>query len=408
MRFESKICATRLAKLVLIVGLSASAALVGAQEESVFLETDHYRVVSLAGRPVAEGTATKLEAALTLFNDVYRFDTDVLDSKMRVRILPDKDAFDSYLESLIDETRDDFVYIHYSDLAKSELVGFVRDDDEEFDRSLLHLGSIQFLKSFIPQAPIWLREGVAAYLEGSTWDEQSESYRWQPNLVWLDTLKEILAGEAEQQPFLLDELLTIRPQAASEAIDVYYPEAWGLVHFLNESPEKSVNRLFWDSIAALRSDATIEENSRAVIDASFRWVDEATFEESAVDFVWSLNTFFDWVQIGIDAYADGELARARDAFESALELESDNYVPYYYLGLIAYNEEIYDEADSRYRQSLAIADDTALVHYALGVNAFADNRFAVAEEHLVQARELDGDAYGERVETLLERIDVLR
>ena len=63
-----------------------------------------------------------MESCLGLYNSVLHFDLSQLKVKLKVRIYADKSGFDDYLTSVIKETKDDFVYIHYSDLGKCELV----------------------------------------------------------------------------------------------------------------------------------------------------------------------------------------------------------------------------------------------------------------------------------------------
>ena len=86
-------------------------------------ETDHFRVLSEIGDEHAEDTANKLESLLFLFNDYFHFSLDELPVKLRARFFSSQERYDTYLQRVIDQTRDDFVYLHYTDLAKRELVG---------------------------------------------------------------------------------------------------------------------------------------------------------------------------------------------------------------------------------------------------------------------------------------------
>ena len=89
-------------------------------------------------------------------------------------------------------------------------------------------------------------------------------------------------------------------------------------------------------------------------------------------------------------------------------MRRDSYVPAYYLGLIAYQNKAYDRAAGYYLEAQRLGVDPALVHYALGVNAFADQDYALAIDYLQRARELDPGAFGDKVDSLLRRIEVMR
>jgi tetratricopeptide (TPR) repeat protein len=367
----------------------------------------HYRVLSDSSITAAMEIARKLEAALSLYNEYLHFDLDALDSQLRVRIFSNKNDYDRYLNRLISETRSDFVYISYRDSNRSELVGF-RKEEKDFNPSLLHYGFIQFLSSFVPAAPLWIEEGMATYLEYSQYDPMTESFTWKANFAWLDSLKKLLASEEIMGKLALRDLLLINKEMAQARIEVFYPSAWGLVHFLLQSAERSHNRILWESLAALDSAASLEANSRRVLERAFRWVDMTELQKSFTSYITSLMTFNDLVRLGVDQYGTDELSAARSSFEQALVMRSDNYIPYYYLGLIAYQEKDYELARTFYGRAGEMGIDSALINYALGVNAFADQRYDQAKEYLLKANELDPESYTEKCSSLLQRIEIMQ
>jgi len=75
---------------------------------------------------------------------------------------------------------------------------------------------------------------------------------------------------------------------------------------------------------------------------------------------------------------------------------------------LKYQEKDFELARTFYQRAGELGIDGALINYALGVNAFAEGRYGIAEEHLVQARELDPESYREKSESLLQRIKVMR
>jgi len=384
------------------------AAGVGAQETAdppAAFSSPHYRVQTDLGEERARQVAQRLEAATSLFNEFLHFDPDQLPAPLRVRLFAAKTDYDAHLNRLIGETRDDFVFVSYSDPTRSELLGFDRPG-AEFDASLLHYGFIQFLSAYVPSAPLWLAEGVATYLEFSLYDEAAGVYRFRPNYAWLDSLKSILKDP--QRRIGVSQLLLMDKAEAQSRIEAFYPTAWGLVHFLMNSPERVYNRVLWEAIAALHPALALSENSRQVSERAFSWVQPERFEQDFAEFTLGLTTFNDRVRQGVEEYAAGRLLEAEVSFRESLGLRADSYIPHYYLGLILYQKRAYTEAAEQYRRAQSLGVEPALVSYALGVNAFAAQQYDEAAKFLREAKSADPGAYGDKVDTLLGRIEVLR
>ena len=381
---------------------------VAAQETSFYKwVSDRYIVYSDSSYDVAKDTAERMEACLDLYNDLFHFDTsDLAESKLRVRIFQEKSSFDAYLTNIISQTRKNFVYIHYSNSDRSELVGFQKDDSEQMDYALLSQGLIQFLKTTIPDPPLWLQEGTAIYVANSLYDPEARSFTYRPNYVWLEGLKSLMADGTSLIP--LDRFLVMDRDEASESIDVFYPQSWGVVHFLLESPDKQHNRIYWDSLSALDAGFTLQENSVAVKRRAFSWQNAVSLERAFVEFTGGLKSFYDLAQDGIDSYKAGELAAAESLFNRAILLDSEHHVPHYYLGLIRYDQKLYFEADEYYRRALELGADEGLINYALGVNAYANKDYDRAERFLEQAISLDPEKYQQDASKVLQRISVER
>jgi len=395
------------AGLIGLMLLLNAAQLIGQKQPLDSWSSKHYRVLSDSSVTAAMEIARKLEAALSLYNEYLHFDLDDLESQLRVRIFSDKNDYDSYLNRLISETRSDFVYISYSDPNRSELVGFQREE-KDFNPSLLHYGFIQFLSAFVPAAPLWIEEGMATYLEYSQYDPMTESFSWKANYSWLDSLKKLLSNDEITGELTLRDLLLVNKEQAQTRIEIFYPSAWGLVHFLLQSPERVHNRILWESLTAMDSTVTLEANSRRVLEKAFRWVDLMELQKSFESYISSLMTFNDLIRLGVDQYGADDLSSARSSFEQALKLRSDNYIPHYYLGLIAYQEKDFELARTFYGRAGEMGIDAALINYALGVNAFADQRYGQARDYLLKAKELDAESYTEKCDALLQRIEVMQ
>lgn len=391
-------------KLGLFVLLTALTVSLSAQTSTFAeYETDRYRVLSELGEEHAQATAEKLEALLDLYNEYLHFDVDELPVRLRARFFASKDRYDTYLNRVIDTTRDDFVYLHYTDLAKSELVGYDMDA-ESFDVSLKHQGFIQVLRAFVPNPPLWLREGFAVYFEEVEFDDELDRAVYRENLAWLETLQSIVDGTAGTAPIPLSQMLRLTVEEARDQIEVFYPQAWGMVSFLLNSANRDYNRIIWDSISALEPDASLQENSQGVYEQAFRWEQEQLVVDAFVSYVGDRKSFRTLVQDGIEQYSGGDLAAAEESFVTALKLREDNFIPYYYMGLINYDRRNYSLADFYYKEALDRGASEALTYYALGVNAYADNRFDDAVGYLEQTVSLDPDAYEDKATQLLERI----
>ncbi|MFW6235102.1 MAG: hypothetical protein ACOC4I_07015, partial [Spirochaetota bacterium] len=216
---------TLLLCLVLLGGLSG---LFG--QDMYEAQTEHYRVLSSVSPEHAEETATAAEALAHLYNEHFRFEMDELPSRMTVRIFADRRDFDRHLTRIIGETRDEPVYLHFTDHARSELVGFVMDDFDQYRASLTHQSVIQFFRAFVQNPPLWMREGFAVYFEDSYYDEERGHAVYRANTAWLETLQELVAGNTSIMP--LEEVLTADVETASDQLETFYPQTWGMITFL--------------------------------------------------------------------------------------------------------------------------------------------------------------------------------
>ncbi len=392
-------------RIPVIIALACACVFAFAQEAATFFtaETDHYKISSETSQAEADGTAAILEACLVQYNNVFHFDLSALPGKLTVKVFKDIDSFNTYLGTIVPETRNDFVFVAYSDPTRSELLAFTQEPDK-FLPSIIHQGCIQFLKAFIANPPVWLREGVAAYLEASEYDSQATTLVVKQNFLWLDSLKTLVADKSGSKLIPFSDLLLLTREAAEANLDVFYPQAWGLVSFLLGSQDKAVNRMFWDTLTALSSSATLDENSQNVRKKAFSWTSDTDFTKQFSSYVAGLKTDQDLLKDGVELYAKGDLDGSEKAFNASLALQPDSNVAYYYLGLIAYARKDYTKADSLYIKAAELGVSGSLVDYALGVNAFAGGNFSDASVFLTKAKDADPAVYGDKVDALLARM----
>jgi hypothetical protein len=362
--------------------------------------SDHYAVLSELGQDRAQALSRQLEALFGLYDGFFRYDAASLKTKLNVREFKDKSGFDIYMNQIVGQSKDDFVYLHYPSPERSELLVFAKEEPD-FSASLAHQGFVQFIKAFIPNPPLWMREGVAVCFESARWDDGAGKLEFPENLAWLETVKS-LKDRSLLLP--LDRLLAMGQDEARAELDIFYPQAWALISFLLNSEEKGYNRLLWDSIASLRKDASLEDNQGAVARLVDTWYGSAAAEKAFAAYLVERKTFPELVAAGVRDYADKAWAEAADAFAAAQSMNPASYVPEYYLGLIAYAQNQFDVADTHYKQALELGCDPAITNYALGVNAYAQNRLDDAKGFLQVAKDAAPDRYGEKVDSLVAKI----
>lgn len=365
---------------------------------------DVYEVYSQISREHAEATVTKLEALSTLYNEYFRFETEELPSELRVRIFDRRGEFDRYLSDRIDVSRDEFVYLHFTDAARSELVGYAMDDEETYRASMVHQSVVQFIRAFIPNPPLWLREGFAVYFEESRFDPERGEAEFRKNTAWIEPLQNLL-DERIGELFAPSEFVTLSADDAASRLETFYAQAWGAVSFLSNAEESRHNRILWDAIGALEPDASARRNAELVERKALRWIDEEELATAFSEYVEGLQTFRTLVERGIEAYADERLEIAEDRFRAAIERRADSHVPWYYLGLIHYTRGEFVDARAYYEAARDRGADEALTLYALGLNAFGADERHDAVEYLRAAAETDPARYEERTESLIEQLD---
>jgi tetratricopeptide (TPR) repeat protein len=394
-------------KILCLVLIFGAASLAFAQDKFFTSETAHYRISSETSQSQADEISRTMEACLVAYNSIFHFDLSQLPGKLQVKVFKDVDSFNAYLDKLLSQTRTDFVFVAYSDPSKSELLAFTKDASS-FLPSLIHQGCIQLLKAYIANPPVWLREGVATYLETSVYDSKSGTLTYKANIQWLDPLKAIQSGSTTNTLIPISDLLLLTREAAQQKLDVFYPEAWGFVSFLLDSPDKADNRLMWDAISALDPKASLEENSQRVRRQAFSWFSEQSLAKNFETYIATWKTPQDLLREGVDFYAKGDLDKSEKSFTSSLEQEPDSNAAYYYLGLIAYARKDYAKADQMYVQAAKLGMSGGLVDYALGVNAFAGGKLTDAANYLKLSKDAEPATYGEKVDTLLKRIDAMK
>jgi tetratricopeptide (TPR) repeat protein len=364
-------------------------------------QTARYTVISEIGQADAESIGKTLEAYFDLYNGYFHFDPAALSYRLQVRAFATKEAFDAYLTQIIGSPKDDFVYLHYPSMEKSELLVYAKADQADYDLSLAHQAFVQYLKAFAPGAPLWLREGFAVYFELSRLNPDTGKADFKENLSWLETVK---GYWTEKSLIPMDTFLSMDSDQAREQLQVFYPQSWAFISFLIQSPDKDANRLLWDLISRLDAKKEASEVQAVANSIASAWPGIDKLSSLFNDYLDSKKTFPETVAYGIDLYNQKDYKGAEAAFKSAMAMDSTNHVPSYYLGLISYYNKEYAMAESYYKQSLSLGCEPGIANYALGVNAFVMGRSDDARTYLALAKTSSPDQYGTKVDDVLARI----
>jgi tetratricopeptide (TPR) repeat protein len=390
---------TAIALLTALMSLSAQSD--AAAPATGTAQTERYTVISEVGQADADKLASTLESYFALYDSYLHFDPAILTSRLQVRAFATKAAFDAYLTQVIGSTKDDFVYLHYPTLERSELLIYAKDDAEDYELSLAHQAFVQFIKAFAPGAPLWLREGFAVYFEQSRFDAATGVAAYAENLSWLETVK---SYRTEQSLISVGDFLSLSADEAKQKLQVFYPQSWAFVAYLLESSDKASNRFLWDIVSKLARDKDADATQSAVYALAKTWPGIDALSAGFDGYLEQKRTFPEMVSYGISLYNDKNYEEAAKVFKAATEVNKANHVPFYYLGLIAYYQKDYAMAEVDYQQSLSLGCDPGIANYALGVNAFVMGRSEDARSYLALAKEAAPAEYGSKADEVLARI----
>lgn len=356
----------------------------------------YYHVYSEKGSNEALALAKEMDARFVVYNRLFRFSTTTLTQPLVVRSFTNKTAYDDYISAKLGTTRAGAVYLHYNNrLDLNELV--VLENSEEAKQVFPHQAFIQFLRAFIPNPPTWLQEGLAIYFTTLGYDRTTGEATYEENLSWLDTVK----GWGKAAPSLESIIMSdLQNPVASPQIQ---GASWALVSFLLNTDNEEFRRSLYEIFMVLSPSESREGNSRLALKRITPWIDLNQFTGEYTRYLADRKTFAELIDLGRQAYAAKDSARAEVLFLSAMNLQPTHYAPHYYLGLLSYEQKKYDMAENYYRSALVYGADEALVNYALGLNAGAAGRKADAVRYLEKAAAVAPERYKTKVQDILPR-----
>ncbi|GMO26180.1 MAG: hypothetical protein Ta2F_01690 [Termitinemataceae bacterium] len=361
----------------------------------VEVRNQYFDVISDGGSYDAETLCREMELRFEVYNRLFRFNVNDLPGPLRVVAFTDKAAYDSYVTSKLGSTRDGAVYLHYNQSERRELI--VNRGSPEEARMLPHQAFIQYIRSFIPYPPTWMREGFAIYFNTLRFDKETRELRYEENLAWLETVKNLGNGHPSLESVFLADL--------RGAPEYFQPVAWALVSFfLNSGGNGEYFRTLTESFMLLSPTKSAGDNAQAVLERLTSWTNLETMRADYDAYVGSRKTFSELVDLGQKGYTNREMSEAESFFLAALYQKPTHYAPYYYLGLLAYEDKNYDMAERYYRSALTYGADPALVNYALGINAATAGRNSEAISYLQTAASESPERYKDRAESIIIRL----
>jgi tetratricopeptide (TPR) repeat protein len=362
---------------------------------SVEVRSLYFDVVSDGGSYDAEILLRELELRFEVYNRLFRFNAAAIPAPLKVRSISNKFDYDRYVMERLGSVRDGAVYLHYQQPDRRELI--INRGSAEESRMLPHQAFIQYLRAFVSQPPTWMREGFAIYFNTLKFDKAARELRYEENLSWLETVKNLgTNGPSLETVFLAD----LRGQP-----EYFQPVSWALVSFfLNAGGNNEYFRTLTESFMLLSDQRSAAENAQSVLDRLLRWTNLDLMTTDYYNYINSRRTFAELVDAGQRAYGAKDYINAASYFQGAIYQKPTHYAPYYYLGLISYENRDFDNAEVYYRTALNYGADVALLNYALGVNAATANRVADAINYLETAIAADPIRYREKAEAIIARL----
>lgn len=119
-------------------------------------------------------------------------------------------------------------------------------------------------RTFAEPMPVFIEEGIATYMEGHRWQDQSVAFMPWANLERFDQLRTAFAGGRLKS---VRELIETSPQRLiqepGDAAVTYYAQLWALVHFLREGDGGT----YRPALQRLLTDAQVGRLSQSVAGA---------------------------------------------------------------------------------------------------------------------------------------------
>ena len=151
--------------------------------------------------------------------------------------------------------------------GRRELVAYRQPSDDQLFEHLYHEGMHQFLRFYVPNPPAWFNEGLAQYFETArpTFASSGRKPTYRVGGIGRGALDHMKRSVGRASAVSLLKLIGLEyEEFYGDRSSLYYAQAWAFTHFLVESKDKRLNKLWLDYFFALRDGADQEEANRKV------------------------------------------------------------------------------------------------------------------------------------------------
>ncbi|MCL2558034.1 MAG: hypothetical protein FWE09_06105, partial [Treponema sp.] len=222
------------------------------------------------GQSLRRSLAAQLEGRFDEFNRIFRFDPERLEGPLAVRAFGERLAYESHVEALSGRpAASGATYLHFEDPALRELAvdlsgdwdreGIAEGGAEGGIGELSFQAFAQFLRAFVPNPPEWIFAGFGARFAALSIDGNGVA-SLEESQAWLESVK---AMPLLPEPFEI--------MSADADLENFVGLAWSLASFFVSHSEGSYLRSLGESIAALRDDASAEENAALALARVAQW-----------------------------------------------------------------------------------------------------------------------------------------
>lgn len=245
-------------------------------------------------------------------------------------------------------------------------------EGSDFSLSMMtHLALFQFLEACNSETPSWIKEGLAQHFEMIKFDNQWENDPLIPFNV--SALKRLNKIETEDRVNLVT-LLTMTEEEIHRNPSLTYPECWGFVSFLMNSPS-DMSRLFWEHMTLI------------TLNKKGEWPQQVLpeLEESYHIYIASLDPQEETHQTLKGLFEKDYYTKAL-AYIEEQGLE-DSWLGLYYIGLIHHERGLFADALEEYDASEKRGAPLGPISYAKALCLLELNQEMEGKKMLLKAEE---------------------
>jgi hypothetical protein len=245
-------------------------------------ETRHYRVRSDLPEAAVRAYGEQMEIAYTVYERLLPPPPGPAEGRVDVLIFNTPEGYFGYTEYAAGDRLEDSAGVFLP--WYGQMMFFEGEDLERTQRVMFHEGFHRYLHRILPDAPIWLEEGMAEYA-GAT--RVSGGRVMGSGLVQSDRLRDLKrALRKGWKPVPFRDIMVENQYAFySVTPGLKYAQAWSMVDFLLDGGEWRTRR----AMGAYLRQLAAGDTPLAAFDATFGKEDLNALESQWLSYVWGLN-----------------------------------------------------------------------------------------------------------------------